>query len=550
MQTPLQQKRQSMSTQVKLGLGVIILSLAVVSALSLFAYFTLSQGLDFLNQESVPRIVRGTAISKRMNDLLISTERLISATSEPMRRSAYADSISTLEDLQATVQDTTSSNTTVQRQLLVLKETIAELNDIVVARIDITARSRAAIFALITYSDDVNDMVSAFLSSGKEPADIASIQRWRATAVGIQELAGQALTVKTRFKAKRLEKTLEKEFRTLDQDTANLPADMRREVEKATQRLRDLFLGASGLLPLKITEIDITMQHSGRGNFSRSLVDDTTSTLVTSFNLELTNISERAESITSQGNRLAILFAVATVGTFLLSVAVTIYFQRMVVERIVNLNASILARIGGQKSSITADGNDEITDITQSFLFFENEVNRRERELSALAMKDALTGTWNRRKFIESGKDLARLANRYDHPLVLMMMDIDHFKSINDTFGHGVGDTVLRNVALLCLEGSRDVDIFARIGGEEFATLLPETNIDDALLVAERTRAKIEKQIWSINGDSVTCTVSIGLATLDKSDDGQMENLESLMSRADKALYEAKQQGRNRVRAA
>ena len=134
---------------------------------------------------------------------------------------------------------------------------------------------------------------------------------------------------------------------------------------------------------------------------------------------------------------------------------------------------------------------------------------------------------------------------RYKHPMSFLMLDIDNFKKINDTYGHKAGDDVLRVLAQVCTKTLRSVDINSRLGGEEFAFILPETPQQCALDVAERLRLALNAaQVPVEGGDAVLrFTVSIGLTSLN----GEKDSLDDLMSRADKALYHAKNSGKDRV---
>jgi len=162
--------------------------------------------------------------------------------------------------------------------------------------------------------------------------------------------------------------------------------------------------------------------------------------------------------------------------------------------------------------------------------------------LREIASHDGLTGLYNHREmhaFIE--KEMNR-AHRYGTPLSLIMLDIDHFKLINDNFGHLVGDCVLRWLAELIKESSRSCDINGRYGGEEFAIILPETTVDSTYKKAESLRQLIEKSPYCDDGVSVPVTISAGVAELGKGD-----TKISFIDKADKALYCAKSMGRNRV---
>lgn len=164
--------------------------------------------------------------------------------------------------------------------------------------------------------------------------------------------------------------------------------------------------------------------------------------------------------------------------------------------------------------------------------------------LEQQASIDALTGISNRRHFYEQGEMELKRALRHNAPLAALMLDADHFKKVNDTHGHAVGDQVLKELTNTMAKTLREVDLFGRIGGEEFAVLLLNTDSAKALDVAERLRLKLEQcKLPLPAGGSISFTVSIGLAMLS----GEERQLGCLLKKADAALYQAKQQGRNRV---
>ena len=159
--------------------------------------------------------------------------------------------------------------------------------------------------------------------------------------------------------------------------------------------------------------------------------------------------------------------------------------------------------------------------------------------LKTLAITDGLTGTNNRAAFDGKLVEEFDRASRYNHPLSLMLMDVDHFKLFNDDFGHPAGDDVLRAVANTLQETARNTDFLARYGGEEFAILLPDTAYAGAMVMAERCRRAVASHPW----DKRTVTVSIGIATLTP----ESKTADMLVEQADEAMYRSKQKGRNRV---
>lgn len=166
-----------------------------------------------------------------------------------------------------------------------------------------------------------------------------------------------------------------------------------------------------------------------------------------------------------------------------------------------------------------------------------------EQKLLQLADTDPLTAAYNRRFFNNSVSRALAEFTRYNTVFSLLMIDVDHFKKFNDTFGHDVGDQVLKRLVKICNSILRTIDIFARYGGEEFMILLPSTTCDNACIVANRIRVAIEQDTFILGNKTISYTVSIGATQVKTSD----KNIDLLTKRADLALYKAKDTGRNQV---
>jgi diguanylate cyclase (GGDEF)-like protein len=165
------------------------------------------------------------------------------------------------------------------------------------------------------------------------------------------------------------------------------------------------------------------------------------------------------------------------------------------------------------------------------------------QEVQSLAHTDPLTGLQNRRSLFELGRIEFARAQRMDRPFSCMMLDLDHFKQINDNYGHPVGDQVLQEFARRCAKHVREIDLIGRYGGEELIIFLPETERETAVMVAERLRSAIAATPVRIPNGEINITVSIGLGAMDQN----TMQLETLIARADQAMYIAKHKGRNRV---
>lgn len=168
-------------------------------------------------------------------------------------------------------------------------------------------------------------------------------------------------------------------------------------------------------------------------------------------------------------------------------------------------------------------------------------LNRQRETVARLSQMDELTGLGNRRHLLEAAEVLHQQSRRNGQPLSMALLDLDHFKRLNDTYGHPAGDRVLVAFSKALKEETRQADIVARMGGEEFCVLMPDTPADGALQLADRIRQRVAALSLQELSVSASITVSLGLAT----GDGEGSNFDSLYSRADRALYLAKANGRN-----
>jgi diguanylate cyclase (GGDEF)-like protein len=185
---------------------------------------------------------------------------------------------------------------------------------------------------------------------------------------------------------------------------------------------------------------------------------------------------------------------------------------------------------------------DALTHLSNTVI---KELEETQDKLKDLASRDYLTELYNRRYFNEVSQGILEVAQREKKECSVVMIDIDNFKNINDTYGHSVGDRIIKELAHILIENTRDSDIVSRFGGEEFALLFPLTTVDGAFTIAEKLRTAIEnKEITIDNNKHINFTISIGIDRIDYSD---KNTLDKALDRADKALYKAKETGRNKT---
>jgi diguanylate cyclase (GGDEF)-like protein len=171
----------------------------------------------------------------------------------------------------------------------------------------------------------------------------------------------------------------------------------------------------------------------------------------------------------------------------------------------------------------------------------------KNRLLSEVSSRDALTGLYNRWFVMEKIDSEINRAQRHGSAMSLLMLDLDHFKRVNDTWGHSAGDHVLQSIGKLLRDSCRVYDVPGRYGGEEFCILLPETRVGNTSVVAERIRTRLESTEMSCGDETFVVTASIGIAGMDAPEAAELLSPAALIDRADRALYSAKSRGRNRV---
>ncbi len=244
-------------------------------------------------------------------------------------------------------------------------------------------------------------------------------------------------------------------------------------------------------------------------------------------------VTDRAANLQPPITRTTIV-ALITMGSILMSLAIT-YVGLKLQESAVTFNIMLIAFIAPLVIAPI---------VSWRLMSLLIKIHRLEQEMRLLATYDDMTGTLNRRAFLSSAEQTLQIARRNHFAIALMYMDIDNFKNINDTHGHNVGDTVIRSFASVLTGLKRNSDLLGRVGGEEFALMILNTDREGTLHFAGKVLEEVRNNVVHHQGIEIRNTVSIGVAMLDQE---QKTTLDQLIHRADKALYKAKHTGKDRV---
>jgi diguanylate cyclase (GGDEF)-like protein/PAS domain S-box-containing protein len=221
-------------------------------------------------------------------------------------------------------------------------------------------------------------------------------------------------------------------------------------------------------------------------------------------------------------------------GPIVIAAIVDVSMRRALEQRARDANAELERRVRERTDQLERSNRDKEAMVER--------LEQSRAELERLSREDALTGLCNRREFEARLAREQQRADRNRSPLCVAMLDVDHFKSVNDVHGHALGDRVLRQIAVLLLDQCRAIDVVARLGGEEFALALPDTHLDEACAICERVRHAVEAFDWPRMAADLQVTISLGVVMR-----GADEAAADALKRADGLLYDAKRHGRNRV---
>ena len=539
-------KKKSIATPVAISLTGFMTVMLIVILLSLYYFSSIRYSITEFSEQAVQGTVNSFSLSDEVKQLLIYTERLMASESNPERRIAYekiSETLSKIHEIQASRK---FNDVNVQEHIEVAESTLNDLNLLTAERITLQEDAWARMEELLNYPGtyEEHSLNQEGIKHYTDREKDNTTAEWYMQSLKIIKTAAAVYPKKILYDIRESEKEILRQFDELERITDRLPERLKPSLINNSEKIRKLVLEENGIINILKKKTKLSLKATSRGNFARTLLKDF---VYISTNI-MNRVIEYSELYTERLRRIInsffIVFSVISVLALAVSISISVFIRKIMIKRIITLNNEILEKVAGFDIGVTVKGNDEITDMAKSFLFYENEVKKREAELREIASLDFLTETCNRRHFLElAEKEFAR-SSRYNYSVSLLMIDIDFFKKINDTYGHHTGDIVLKKFSFLCREIIRESDIFGRIGGEEFSILLPETDLKDGMIFAERLRKAVEDTEWDIEKIKISFTISIGVSECTENPECTVEEV---IKKADSALYRAKENGRNKV---
>ncbi|CAM2063734.1 Diguanylate cyclase [Sulfidibacter corallicola] len=419
-----------------------------------------------------------------------------------------------------------------------IQTVIRDLDLLVAQRIDAQTSTRRVIPNLIRKLDGIGERIAR--ESGRNGSTKA-----RAWFHHTQSVTGLLFSISTERDPQLViqrRKSIEELLASSKVQAMSIEGELGRDLLQAQDRLHSLILGKGGYFhqlerKAKLDrEIAVKLQ---RERYISDSLNKATFQLVEQLRDRVGSIRRETDTSLEKTQWMITGFlGLSLVG----AIAVMFYLERNVMRRLALLRLNMTRYVEHQSPIKDIHGKDELHEMYVALKDLIERVEDREARLRKLATTDGLTGVLNRRTFYEKAREEVERATRLKHPLSLIVMDIDHFKRINDRFGHDAGDRAIVEVANRCSSQIRKIDRFGRIGGEEFAAVLVETELADAIICAERMRKAVAGEELDLGETSIELTVSLGVTRWSPED-----AIETTFKRADAALYKAKESGRNKV---
>ncbi|MCW8109101.1 diguanylate cyclase [Alteromonas ponticola] len=536
-------KRIPLSAVFLSSIATIIFLFFLVSVLAFSRLQNFSAIITQLTEESVPKLAISGRIVGKVNQLTYLTEGLTRAQNEVVRRVLFTQLQSQISDIQLLALDP-NADPALQAHIQGLDLEINELNQLVKSRLDIESAIQDKLKSIYQLYNQVMIVQTDQPMSNR----IIDDTNWKIIFADIVAMSSRVATLERLTEIRQIERGLKEQINKLAMLVQGLPDNQRNDATTQMQLLKKLVIDKSGLVEQKITHLRTKGRTTGRGNFVRNFILDYAGmSEYRAYQLNEATL-ERTKDTTEQVKRQVSVLTTISVIAILILLGVLYLIQSRIVNRLEKLNSFVRDRLAGRDTPLSITGNDEISDIAKSFEKFALTIEKQKQILEEISLSDGLTGIANRRAFDNRIEHDIKLAIRHQWPLTVILFDVDHFKLYNDSYGHAVGDECLKDLATSVKKVMRrDQDFFARYGGEEFVCILANTNFKGAKAVSDTILQTVRNQAIPHQKSPITdyVTVSVGSVTATPSQEQNISPIQ-LLKQADQALYEAKEQGRNR----
>jgi diguanylate cyclase (GGDEF)-like protein len=502
----------------------------------LLSYFTFTRLLSFestltdISNKSLPNLIRISQLYSQASKLLESTELLSKSSSDASKRLAEKQLQSNLMNIRKSAKKI-FANEFLDTQINTISIELNEFSDLIEERLQ--TKNIIELLRTQAYELNLKAIDTERLNSSSWVLTFSQV------SVNVSRVLNEKRLQKVRFSFKQLKEQLN--------ELSAISAEEQNNVVKRqlTEQFKTLLFSEHGMESLKIKSLRLEGRTLGRERFVHNLIVDYVTQLGFFTNQTEQSITSQVASSVSKMKEQTQLIRLILIGGVVFLIAIVILFQQRILKRIGVFNQMLLSRSQGFDYQIELDGNDEITDLVETFNEFTQTIEIQKQKLEKLSMSDGLTGIANRRALDIRLEHDIELSVRQRSTVTILLMDIDCFKLYNDNYGHLAGDQCLKDVAnVVCDSLQRDTDFVGRYGGEEFVCVLPGTDTQGAAEVAvniiEKMRHKALPHIYSDVADYVT--MSIGIAT---SKPTEVLTPETIIKRADTALYVAKNSGKN-----
>jgi diguanylate cyclase (GGDEF)-like protein len=505
----------------------------------LLSYFTFTRLLSFestltdISNKSLPNLIRISQLYSQASKLLESTELLSKSSSDASKRLAEKQLQSNLVNIRKSAKKI-FANEFLDTQINTISIELDEFSDLIEERL----QTKNIIELLRTQAYELN-----LKAIDTERLNSSSwVLKFSQVSVNVSRVLNEKRLQRVRFSFNQLKEQLN--------ELSAISAEGQNNVAKRqlTEQFKTLLFSENGMESLKIKSLRLGGRALGRERFVHNLIVDYVTQLGFFTHQTEQSITSQVASSVSKMKEQTQLIRLILIGGVVFLIAIVILFQQRILKRIGVFNQMLLSRSQGFDYQIELDGNDEITDLVETFNEFTQTIEIQKQKLKKLSMSDGLTGIANRRALDIRLKHDIELSVRQKSTVTILLMDIDCFKLYNDNYGHLAGDQCLKDVTkLVCDLLQRNIDFVGRYGGEEFVCVLLGTDTQGAAEVAvniiKKMRHEALPHLYSDVADYVT--MSIGIAT---SKPTEVLTPEAIIKRADTALYVAKGSGKNMYR--